>query len=62
MASKGFPGDGETALLRRAHELGCRGEVMEGGQHGGMVRRKSGIGAHLRGVGTFQGGPEEGVV
>ena len=35
---------------------------MEGGQHGHMVRRETGIGAHLRGVGSFRGGPEEGVV
>ena len=35
---------------------------MEGGEYGQMVRRETGIGAHLRGVGSFRGGPKEGVV
>ena len=59
---KGLPWDGEAALFRRAHQLGRREEVMEGGNHGQVVRREIGIGAHLRGVGSFQGGAEEDVV
>ena len=35
---------------------------MEGGKHGQMVRRETGIGVHLRGVGSFRGGSEEDVV
>ena len=35
---------------------------MEGGSHGQMVGRETGIGVHLRGVGSFRRGAEEDVV
>ena len=35
---------------------------MEGGSHGQMVRRETGIGAHLCGAGSFRRGAEEDVV
>ena len=62
LAGEEFPRDGEAALFRWAHQLGRKGEVMEGGSHGQMVRRETGIGAHLRSVGSFQRGAQEDVV
>ena len=62
LAGEGLSGGGETASLRRAHELGRRGEVMEGGQHRQVVGWKTGVGAHFSGVGSFRGRSEEGMV
>ena len=62
MAGEGLPGAGETASLRRANELGHRGEVMENGQHRQGVGWETGVGAHFSGVGSFRGRLEEGMV
>ena len=62
LAGEGFSGDGETASLRWAHELGRKGEVMEGGQHRRVVGWETGVEAHFSGVGSFRGRSEEGMV
>ena len=62
MAGAGILGDGETASLRRAYELGRSGEVMEGGQHRQVVGWETGVGAHFSCVGSFRGRPDERMV
>ena len=62
MVVEGLPGERKPASLRWAYELRRGGKAIEGGHHWQVVGGEARVGAHLGGVGCFQGGSKEHMV